>query len=133
MRTSRLEGIPDYNSRRRKGTGGLHLEICESCGYYIPENTDIAKGQTVPCSEYHVRCVRCEWPVAKTLISPKGLCIQCMSGIERRNYHRRRGTFVYGKVEEDIERDEETELREEKNVRRKQLENGYSIYNEIEG
>jgi hypothetical protein len=94
----RLEKEPDYNNKRRKGIYAIHLTTCIACKYRIPENTDVLQGRVVSCSEYHVRCVRCEWPVAKTHISLEGLCEVCMNSEDRRRYHRQ-----IGKLSERIE------------------------------
>lgn len=101
MGNKRLEREPDYNKKRRKGTGTEHLEVCTSCGYRIPQESDTYKGLLIPCSSYHVRCVRCGWPVAKAVISPDGICVQCMDERERRNYHRRKGSELYGESDSD--------------------------------
>lgn len=68
------------------------LDICEACHFPIPTELMVAEGQRIPCSEYHVRCVRCCWPVARSHISPEGLCVRCMDGSSRRNYYRRTET-----------------------------------------
>lgn len=72
-----VDGEFNYNIKRRKGTGNIHFKICESCGYRIPDELDVQNGRLVACSEYHVRCIRCEWPVDKKLISHEGLCCKC--------------------------------------------------------
>ncbi|MCS6302342.1 MAG: helix-turn-helix domain-containing protein [Nitrospira sp.] len=59
-------------------------EICLCCGYAIPE----AIGRRVPCSAYHVRCAICEWPVARSHLSPKGLCEVCQDDQQRREADR---------------------------------------------
>jgi len=87
----RLEKEPDYNLKRRKGTNVHHLETCTACGFPIPDPLDVETGQSVPCSDGHVRCVRCKWPVAKEHISPAGTCVVCMSAYDRKRYYRRKG------------------------------------------
>lgn len=77
----------------------LQLKVCECCGYRIPKEIDVEHGKMLPCSEYHIRCVRCEWPVAKTMISPEGLCYECMDGHKRKAYRRKSGRLLYGKVD----------------------------------
>lgn len=49
-------------------------EICSSCHRSLPSKS---KGSSVPCSEYHKRCVLCDWPVAIKLLNSDGLCIVC--------------------------------------------------------
>jgi hypothetical protein len=95
----RLEKEPDYNIKRRKGIGTGHLEVCTSCGYRIPDEIDVQEGMTIPCSVYHIRCVRCGWPIAKSIIGPQGLCVKCMDLSERRKYNRRNGRLVYGEID----------------------------------
>lgn len=85
----RLLTDPGYNAKRRIGTGSLNLPTCESCGHRIPDQHDTEIGAMIPCSEFHVRCVRCAWPVAKTHIAPDGLCVMCMNGHDRKRYYRR--------------------------------------------
>lgn len=87
----RLDREPDYNHKRRTGSGKPHLETCPTCQLPIPEAADIATGSMVPCSDAHVRCVRCQWPVAITHISPMGTCVVCMSVYDRKRYYRRTG------------------------------------------
>lgn len=120
MANKRLKREPDYNVKRRQGTGTIHLEVCESCGFRIPQELDVAQALSIPCSPYHVRCVRCQWPVAKTLISEDGLCVTCMHERERRNYHRLRGTYVYAEVDKD------TVEKENKDVSQRRYDNGTS-------
>lgn len=60
--------------------------VCEKCQLPIPS---IAKGQIdpwgVPCSIYHIRCIRCGWPVAKNLIEKdEELCISCKTSNNRK-------------------------------------------------
>jgi hypothetical protein len=51
---------------------------CEKCGLPVP-----SKENEIPCSEYHVRCVRCMWPIAKklpnggSLLDENGICNIC--------------------------------------------------------
>jgi hypothetical protein len=58
-----------------------HNEKCKTCHLPVPINEDPLK---IPCSEYHIRCVRCLWPVAKngpngrSLIVESGVCELCM-------------------------------------------------------
>lgn len=85
----RLEREPDYNRKRRSGSHAPHFATCTTCGFPIPELMDVEAGQLVPCSESHIRCVRCQWPVAKDHITDTGLCVMCMGAEERRKYYRR--------------------------------------------
>jgi len=85
----RLDREPEYNRKRRTGGGTQHLEKCTACGYPIPELIDVAVGAQIPCSVYHVRCVRCQWPVDRRHIAPDGTCVMCMSIYDRKRYYRR--------------------------------------------
>lgn len=50
----------------------MRNKICPTCQLPIPkEQNEIA------CSEFHVRCVRCGWPVAKKLMDEDGICSIC--------------------------------------------------------
>jgi len=99
QRPPRLEREPDYNKKRRIGTGSVHLPTCEACGFRIPDELDAEQGQLVPCSEFHVRCVRCYWPVERTHLSPDGLCVVCMEPSDRKRYYRRTGEMTAEKQE----------------------------------
>lgn len=88
----RLEREPDYNSKRRIGTGTPHREMCPTCHFAMPSDAVIADGTYVPCSDDHVRCIRCQWPVAKAHILLGGLCVLCVPENIRRNYYRRRNS-----------------------------------------
>lgn len=77
----------------------VYLDICSHCGHRIPKEEDVERGMQIPCSPYHVRCVRCNWPVAKTLVTQDGLCYLCMDGNTRRNYNRKNGRLLYGAVD----------------------------------
>lgn len=74
---------------RNIGTGGINLEKCPECGFRIPRDFDVESGKALPCSPYHIRCVRCEWPIARTHVLPGGLCVACSEERVRRNYYRR--------------------------------------------
>ena len=91
QRRPRLEREPEYNEKRRTGTGTAHLETCPTCGFRIPDARDVEQGELVPCSTYHVRCVRCQWPVEQSHVSPDGLCVICMQPSDRKRYYRRTG------------------------------------------
>ena len=86
--SARTDREPDYNQKRRAGIKALHLDTCSACGYRIPESRDADIGRTIPCSDFHERCVRCHWPVAKTLLTENRLCSNCLPNIERRRYNR---------------------------------------------
>lgn len=94
QRRSRLERDPTFNEKRRTGTGTINLKTCETCGFRIPDARDVEQGELVPCSVYHVRCVRCQWPVAKDHVTPDGLCVICMQPSDRKRYYRRTGEVV---------------------------------------
>ncbi len=79
------------------------IKTCTHCGFRIPTDRAILEGQQMPCSPYHVRCVRCAWPVAKTLITQDGLCYRCMDGETRRNYNRKSGRLLYGAVDGSLD------------------------------
>lgn len=94
QRPPRLERDPAFNEKRRTGTGTINLETCPTCGFRIPDARDVEQGELVPCSAYHVRCVRCQWPVEQSHLSPDGLCVVCMAPSDRKRYYRRRGEVV---------------------------------------
>ena len=48
-------------------------KICPTCTFPIPKK----EVSEIPCSEYHVRCVRCGWPVAKNYIEDDEVCDLC--------------------------------------------------------
>ena len=56
----------------------MKSRICETCHLPIPEEQ-----HSVPCSEHHIRCIRCGWPVAKygvrkqRMIDEDGICNLC--------------------------------------------------------
>lgn len=84
------ERPPSHNINRRKGTGSPHRPVCQSCGFHIPDDLDIYTGTTVPCSDNHVRCIRCQWPVAKTIMDSTGICQTCLDEKTQRAYRRRK-------------------------------------------
>lgn len=49
-------------------------EKCKECG--LPVEKDI-EGLQVPCSEYHIRCIRCGWPVAMSRMGEDKICDIC--------------------------------------------------------
>jgi len=51
-----------------------HNEKCKTCHLPVPINEDPLK---IPCSEYHIRCVRCLWPVAKERMPEDSVCDLC--------------------------------------------------------
>lgn len=76
-------GTPHRGERRPE------WPVCSSCNLRVPEFTIIEQGRAIPCSEHHVRCIRCQWPVAKDHIAPDGRCVFCMDGLDRKRYYRR--------------------------------------------
>lgn len=74
-------------------------KICSECGFRVPSLAEIEEARQIPCSSAHIRCERCKWPVAKTLISGDGLCYYCMDGYARRKYNRRNGRMLYGEAD----------------------------------
>jgi hypothetical protein len=54
-------------------------KICETCGFHIPDVGSRINPFQIPCSEFHVRCIRCGWPTAKSVIDEDNpdLCRQC--------------------------------------------------------
>lgn len=77
---------PRYN---RNGKGTLHYPLCDTCGFRVPKAFDVADGLAIPCSEHHVRCVRCQWPIDHRHVLPHGLCVACSPENVRRMYHRK--------------------------------------------
>jgi hypothetical protein len=44
----------------------------------IPELNELCNiPYNIPCSEYHIRCVRCGWPVAKNMMDKDSICGIC--------------------------------------------------------
>jgi len=52
----------------------MKIERCKECG--LPVEKDI-EGIQIPCSEYHVRCIRCGWPVAINMVGEEKICRIC--------------------------------------------------------
>ena len=51
---------------------------CPTCGFIIPELNELCNiPYNIPCSEYHIRCVRCGWPVAKNMMDKDSICGIC--------------------------------------------------------
>lgn len=65
----------------RKSKKVICRKRCPTCQLPVPISTEeyetILPGLTVPCSEFHVRCERCGWPVAKSMIVDLPLCLEC--------------------------------------------------------
>lgn len=110
----RLEREPEYNSKRRIGTGTPHREICPTCHFAIPDDATVTNGTYVPCSDDHVRCVRCQWPVAKDHLLLNGLCVLCVPENIRRNYYRLKSRskemMVLGKQQQETDDDQQEEV-----------------------
>ena len=51
-----------------------YIERCKECCLPIPTNRD---PMNIPCSEYHIRCERCLWPTAKSMMDEDGVCSIC--------------------------------------------------------
>jgi hypothetical protein len=51
--------------------------ICDSCGLPIPKVENIILATSIPCSEFHIRCVRCQWPVPKYSMDEDNICDMC--------------------------------------------------------
>lgn len=49
----------------------------KSCPFCSPDETT-KQFENIPCSEYHVRCIKCGFPVAKTHAREDGLCQSCL-------------------------------------------------------
>lgn len=102
-RPPRLRKEPDFNEKRRTGTGTINLATCPACGFRIPDERDSEQGKLVACSEFHVRCVRCDWPVERSHISPDGLCVVCLSPSDRKRYYRRTGERITDAKQQQFE------------------------------
>ena len=50
----------------------MRHKLCPTCQLPIPD-----KRNEIPCSEYHIRCARCDWPVAKSIMDEDGICSTC--------------------------------------------------------
>lgn len=51
-------------------------KTCPTCHLRIPlDDRELALSITI--SEYHVRCERCQWPVAKKIMPDDGICHIC--------------------------------------------------------
>lgn len=51
-------------------------KICPTCHLPIP-SVEV----NIECSEHHIKCLRCGWPVAKNLIGKDGICYTCNSNM----------------------------------------------------
>jgi hypothetical protein len=49
-------------------------ERCDKCNLPIPKDENPF---SIPCSEYHIRCPRCGWPVAKNIMGEEKICPTC--------------------------------------------------------
>lgn len=56
-------------------------KICDTCGWPIPEVRKFDPN-SIPCSNSHIRCLRCGWPVAKGYIDEDEICDLC-KGVKR--------------------------------------------------
>jgi hypothetical protein len=56
--------------------------VCDKCELPIP-NIEKIDPFTVPCSIYHIRCLRCGWPVAKSIMDEDEICRICRRGNKR--------------------------------------------------
>lgn len=54
----------------------MRHKTCPTCHYPIPDESGMEYIMSIPLSEYHVRCERCKWPVAKVMVK-NGLCWLC--------------------------------------------------------
>ena len=52
-------------------------KICETCELPIPNINNKIDPFNIPCSIYHVRCLRCGWPVAKNMMDEDEICQIC--------------------------------------------------------
>lgn len=50
---------------------------CPCCGRKLPKEKEEIDPLNVPMSDFHVRCVKCLWPVAKNIITENGICRVC--------------------------------------------------------
>lgn len=48
---------------------------CDTCNLPIPDGR--FEPLSIACSEYHIRCVRCNWPVAKSIMDEDMICGLC--------------------------------------------------------
>lgn len=55
----------------------VYNRICECCGLPIPDPAIRTKAMDMPCSELHIRCLRCAWSVAKDSIDEDEICNIC--------------------------------------------------------
>lgn len=51
-------------------------EYCVTCGREMVPRSGIDP-MMIPLSEHHIRCARCNWPIAKSVIDENGLCRIC--------------------------------------------------------
>lgn len=49
---------------------------CPLCHRPLPLTTDEQKALSVPLSKHHIRCSKCFWPVAESIIKD-GICRLC--------------------------------------------------------
>ena len=52
-------------------------KVCECCGLAVPNLEGFIIAANIPCSDLHIRCVRCKWPVAKSKMDEDGICETC--------------------------------------------------------
>jgi len=65
--------------------GRKNNKHCPTCSLPIP--FDPIEAMSVPCTEYHRRCLRCKWPVAIAMMDDDDICGVCKT--TQRNAERR--------------------------------------------
>ena len=55
-------------------------KICETCELPIPNKSTQINPFMIVCSKYHIRCIRCGWPVAKNMMDEDEICSICKRG-----------------------------------------------------
>ncbi len=58
-----------------------NMESCPTCRRAFSRDQETERAMQLPCSEYHVRCVRCYWPTGKNVIGNDGYCSTCARAI----------------------------------------------------
>lgn len=56
-----------------------YYKICETCGLPVPDLSKRIDPFNIPCSDLHIRCIRCGWPFAKAIADEDipDVCRQC--------------------------------------------------------
>lgn len=58
------------------------MKKCETCGLPVPLGK--FDPMVISCSKFHVRCIRCNWPVAWNFMDEDSVCDLCKGKREKK-------------------------------------------------